>query len=193
MNTDYYITPVPFLSQRNMVSLGWYVSMEYLVEWELGRETEVLEGKLFQCYFVHHKSSHSLSWDQTRAAAVGSQQTAWVMALPFKIPPKQLYLRRWSPNITEIIENRRRSFRETNSRSANHEIPHLLRYPKIHYHVHKSLFFVPILTKLNVNHTLTAYFLNTHTYILLGLRSSKNLGLLYDRCLLLHINYLLFL
>jgi hypothetical protein len=48
--------------------------MEYLVEWELAKETEVLGGKLPQCHFVHHKSPHGLFWDRTRAAAVGNQR-----------------------------------------------------------------------------------------------------------------------
>jgi hypothetical protein len=43
---------------------GWQMSMEYLVEWELAGETEVLEGNLPQCHFVHffimilHESLH---------------------------------------------------------------------------------------------------------------------------------------
>jgi hypothetical protein len=53
-----------------------------------------------------------LFWDRTRAAAVGNQrQIAWAMAMPFRIPPKQLYLRRWSQYIIEFNENRR-IFRE---------------------------------------------------------------------------------
>jgi hypothetical protein len=31
------------------------MSMEHLVEWELEGETEVLEGNLPHCHFVHHK------------------------------------------------------------------------------------------------------------------------------------------
>jgi hypothetical protein len=32
------------------------ISVEQAVEWELVGETELLEGNLPQCHFVHHKS-----------------------------------------------------------------------------------------------------------------------------------------
>jgi hypothetical protein len=52
-----------------------------VVEWGLAGETEVLGENLLQCHFVHHKSH--MTWDRTRAAAVGSQRlTAWAMARP---------------------------------------------------------------------------------------------------------------
>jgi hypothetical protein len=61
---------------------GWLMMiMEQLVEWGLAGETEVLGENLPQCHFVHHKSD--LTWDRTRAAAVGSRRlTAWAMARP---------------------------------------------------------------------------------------------------------------
>jgi hypothetical protein len=59
-------------------SPGWYMmmSVESSVEWGLaGREN------LPQCHFAHHKSH--MTWDRTRAAAVGSRRlTAWAMARP---------------------------------------------------------------------------------------------------------------
>jgi hypothetical protein len=41
-------------------------------ELELAGETEVLGENLPQCHFVHHKSH--MTWDRTRAAAVGGQR-----------------------------------------------------------------------------------------------------------------------
>jgi hypothetical protein len=56
---------------------------EQSVEWELVRETEVLGENLPQWHFIHHKSHYVVTWDRTRAAAVGSQRlTAWATALP---------------------------------------------------------------------------------------------------------------
>jgi hypothetical protein len=37
-------------------SSGRLMSMEYLVEWELAGETEVLGGNLPQFHFIYHKS-----------------------------------------------------------------------------------------------------------------------------------------
>jgi hypothetical protein len=43
------------------------------VESELAGETEVLGENLPQSHYVHHKF-HDLTWDRTRAAAVGSKR-----------------------------------------------------------------------------------------------------------------------
>jgi hypothetical protein len=50
------------------------MNLEQSVEGELAGETEVLGESLSQCHFVHHKYSNDLTWDRTRAAAVGSRQ-----------------------------------------------------------------------------------------------------------------------
>jgi hypothetical protein len=58
------------------------MSMAHLLEWTMVGETEVLLRNLPQC---HHKS-HMLTWERTRAAAVGSRRlTSWAMARPFGI------------------------------------------------------------------------------------------------------------
>lgn len=38
------------------------------------RKTEELREKLSQCYIVHHKTQHGLSWARTRPSAVSGQR-----------------------------------------------------------------------------------------------------------------------
>jgi hypothetical protein len=53
------------------------MSVEQLVEWELAGEAEVLEENLPLC----PPQISQLTWDRTRAPAVGSRRlTGWVMA-----------------------------------------------------------------------------------------------------------------
>jgi hypothetical protein len=51
-------------------------------------------------------------------------------------------------------------------RSVRREIPYLLSNPKFYYHVHKSPPLVPILSQINLVHTLTPYLLKIHFNIL---------------------------
>ena len=51
---------------------------------------------------------------------------------------------------------------EANSSSANQEIPHILLNPKVHYHIHKYLPPLPILSLINPIHACPTQFLNMH-------------------------------
>ena len=56
---------------------------------------------------------------------------------------------------------------EANSCSASHEIPHILWKLKIHYHIHHSPPYVPILSQIIPVHALKSYFLKTHCNIII--------------------------
>lgn len=57
--------------------------MEKLVEWELGKETELLGKKSAPFPLDPLQILYELTWDQTRAAAVGSRRLfAWAMTQP---------------------------------------------------------------------------------------------------------------
>jgi hypothetical protein len=47
------------------------MNVERSVEWELGGETEVLEGNLPQCHFVHHKSH--MTWPELEPGRRGGK------------------------------------------------------------------------------------------------------------------------
>jgi hypothetical protein len=56
---------------------------------------------------------------------------------------------------------------ETNSSTASHEIPWILHNPKFHYHVHKSMPLVLVLTHMNPVHVFPSYFFKIYGNIVL--------------------------
>jgi len=56
---------------------------------------------------------------------------------------------------------------EANSHSVSQEIPHLLWYLMVHYHVHKSPPLFPILSQMHPLHTFTPYFPKIYSNITL--------------------------
>ena len=62
------------------------------------------------------------------------------------------------------------------SSSTRHDISRILWNPKVHYHFHNSPPLVPILRQMNPAHTLTSYFLEHHSNIILALTSEYGKG-----------------
>ena len=59
------------------------------------------------------------------------------------------------------------SFLKTQPFSASQEIPHILLNPKVHYHIHKCLLPIPILSQLSPVHTPTSHFPKINLNIIL--------------------------
>jgi hypothetical protein len=68
--------------------IGWLISMELMVEWEVARERWVLGGNVPQCRFVHHKFAGighmSLGWEP--------EETVWVTLWAASVPLSELPL-----------------------------------------------------------------------------------------------------
>jgi hypothetical protein len=56
---------------------------------------------------------------------------------------------------------------EATSHSATKKFPNMLRYPKVHYRVHKNPLLVPILSQINPVHTTASYNSKIHFNIIL--------------------------
>jgi hypothetical protein len=69
---------------------------------------------------------------------------------------------------------------ETNSHSADQEIPRLLQNPKVHYLVHKSPPLVPILSHINSVHTLPTCLLRSILILSFHLRRGLPSGLIQE-------------
>jgi hypothetical protein len=62
--------------------IGWLMTVEQAVEWELERETEVLGGTLVHCPIVHHKSH--ITWSRVEPGPP-LWEGGWAMAQPSEI------------------------------------------------------------------------------------------------------------
>ena len=74
-----------------------------------------------------------------------------------------------SENITYLLtySMKQSSSWDANQFSASQEMPRILLNPKVHYHIHKCLPPVPILSQLDPVHTPTSYILKIHFNIIL--------------------------